>query len=72
MPAAGTGAGRHVAVVDEEHVRVHPHLGEGGGEPGGVAPVGGGAAAVEQPCLGEDERPGADGDDPRPAPVGGP
>jgi hypothetical protein len=69
---AGSGAGCHVAVVHEEHVRVYLHLGEGGGELGGAAPVGGGAAAVEQSGLGEDEGPRADGDDPRPALVGSP
>lgn len=69
---AGSGAGGHVAVVHEEHVLVDADLGEGGSESGGLAPVGGGAAAVEQSGLGEGERSRADGDDPCPASVGGP
>jgi hypothetical protein len=68
----GSGAGRHVAVVHVQHIRVHQHLGEGGGELGGVAPVGGGATAIEQSGLSEDERPRADGGDSRAALVGGP
>ena len=69
---AGPGAGRHVTVIHEEHVRVYLHLRKGGGEFGGAAPMGGGAAAVEQSGLSEDECARADGDDPRPAPVGSP
>lgn len=56
------GAGEHVAVVDVQHRGVDVHLGVALGQLAGVHPVGRGAAAVEQPRLGEREGPGAQGD----------
>ena len=52
----GAGAGDEVAVVDEQHVRVHLGQWEACGELGGVPPVGGAPAPVEQPGRPEDER----------------
>ena len=60
------GRGEHVAVVDEEHVRVEPHLREVPAEPVGVGPVGRGRPAVEPAHGGQHERAGADRDQPGP------
>ncbi|GAB2443633.1 hypothetical protein GCM10027187_03300 [Streptosporangium sandarakinum] len=58
------GAGEHVAVVHIRHRVVDLHLRIAPGQLGGVHPVGGGAASVEQPRFGEGEGAGAQGDDP--------
>jgi hypothetical protein len=55
-PGGDARGGMDGAVVDEDRVRVEGDLRVGAGELGGDLPVGGGAAAVEQPGRGEDER----------------
>jgi hypothetical protein len=54
------GRGEHVAVAHEQRLVVDIDGGEPPGECGGVAPVGGGSAAVEQAGGCERERAGAD------------
>lgn len=49
----GAGRGHEVAVVDVEHVRIHPHPWVAGGKIGCKAPVGGGRPAIEQTCRGQ-------------------
>ena len=56
MPGRDAGRREHVAVVDVEHAGVDGHVRELAREPLGVAPVRGGAAAVEQAGGGEHER----------------
>jgi hypothetical protein len=56
--------GERGAVPDEDRVGLHGDLGVTPAQHVGVAPVGGGAAAVEQPGGREDERSGADRADP--------
>ena len=65
------GRGQHVALVDVEHVGLDAHARVAGGEVGGVAPVGGRAAAVEHAGGGQRERAGADRDHARAAGVRG-
>ncbi|KEF16086.1 hypothetical protein DF18_34350 [Streptomyces rimosus] len=60
-PRGEPGAGEHVAVVHVQHRVVDPYLRVALGELGGVHPVGGGAAPVEEPGLGECEGAGAQG-----------
>ena len=72
MPAAVPALVGEVAVVHVQHVGVDLDCRVALPQLGGVAPVRGGPAAVEQPGLGQDEGPGADRDDPGPAPVDGP
>ncbi len=60
------GGGQHAAVVRVEDVRVHDGLRMTGAELGGVRPVGGGPAAVQQARRSEDERTCAEGGDPGP------
>ena len=64
-------AGQHLALVDVEHAGLDVDARVAGGEVGGIAPVGGGAVAVEHAGGGQRERAGADRDHPRAALVGG-
>ncbi len=66
----GSGGGEYLAVVDVEDARVDVNVGVAGGEFGGPAPMGGDAAAIEQPGLGQNEGSGAEGEDARAAFVG--
>lgn len=54
------GGGGEGAVAHEDGVGVDGDVGEAAGQGGAVVPVGGGAPAVEEAGLGEDERAGAD------------
>ncbi|EGJ75413.1 putative zinc-binding oxidoreductase [Streptomyces sp. Tu6071] len=63
--------GQHVAVVDEEHVRVELDPGEEPLEVLGERPVRRGAAPVQEPGRRQQEGPRADGHEPRPGPHAG-
>jgi hypothetical protein len=63
-PGGDPGGGGDVPVGDEDRVRVDGDLGEPGRERGAVGPVGGDPAPVEQARLGQQERAGADRDQP--------
>ncbi len=67
-PGRDPRRGQHVAVVDEQDVRVHPDLRERPLEVVGRRPVRGGGAAVEVSGRREDVAAGADGDHPRTGP----
>ncbi len=56
------GAGEDIAVVHVQHRLVDLHLRVPLGQLGGVQPMGGRAASVEQPRLGEREGTGTEGD----------
>lgn len=56
--------GQYVTLVDEQHVRLQEHLRMQRTELLGPPPVRRGPPLVEQPGLGERERPGAEGGDP--------
>ncbi len=65
VDGGGLARGRqHAAVVGVEHVGVDAGQGVARGEFGGVRPVGGGAAAVEEARGAEHEGSGAEGGDP--------
>ena len=70
-PDATPARGQDVALVDVEHVGLDVDARVARGEVGGVAPVGRGAAAVEDAGGGERERAGADRGHARAALVGG-
>jgi hypothetical protein len=61
------GRRQHIAVVDEQHPGVEPHLREERLEFGGALPVRRGATAVQQTRCGEDEGPDGDRDHARAA-----
>jgi hypothetical protein len=70
-PGGGAGAGDHLARVDVEHPRIDLDGGIAAGKLGGVPPVRGRPAAVQQPGGGENERSGALTEHPPAAPDDG-
>ena len=71
QPRRGPGGGEDLPVIDVQHVGFHPDGRPAPGELGGVHPVRGHRAPVEQARGGQGEGAGADRRDPGPAVVGG-